>query len=84
LFLPNIAAKETHVATAVLQGNEALPEPSTSTNDAALVNIHVCHTSKEQSSVSSHYPSTSKVHVLPTIICLLLQAVVSKQRKKKK
>jgi hypothetical protein len=83
-FVPNIAEKETNRSAAILQGDEASPVPSTSTNVAAPVNIPACGTSKEQSSSSSSpYPSTSKVHISPTIIRPLPQAVVSKQRKVK-
>jgi hypothetical protein len=82
-FVSNIAQKETNGSDAILEGDEASPKPSTSTNDAAPVNIPACGTSKEQSSSSSPYPSTSKAHVSPTIIRPLRQAVVSKQRKVK-
>jgi hypothetical protein len=49
-FVPNTAEKETNGSAAILQGDEASPKPSTSTNDAAPVNIPACGTSKEQSS----------------------------------
>jgi hypothetical protein len=82
-FVSNTAEKEINGPAANLQGDEASPKPSTSTNDAAPVNIPACGTSKEQSSSSSPYPSTSKAHVSPTIIRPLPQAVVCKQIKMK-
>jgi hypothetical protein len=82
-FVPNTAEKETNGSAAILQRDEASPKPSTSTNDAAPVNIPACGTLKEQSSSSSPYPSTPKAHVSPTVIRPLPQAVVSKQRKVK-
>jgi hypothetical protein len=82
-FVPNIAEKETNCSAAILQRDEASPKPSTSTNDAAPVNIPACGTSKEQLSSSLPYPSTSKAHVSPTIIRPLPQTVESKQRKEK-
>jgi hypothetical protein len=78
-FVPNIAEKETNGSSAILQRDEASPKPSTSTNDAAPVNVPACGTSKEQLSSSS----SSKAHVSPTILRPLPQAVVSKQRKRK-
>jgi hypothetical protein len=51
-FVPNIAEKQTYGSNVILQGVEASPKPSTSTNDAAPVNFPACGTSKEQSSSS--------------------------------
>jgi hypothetical protein len=82
-FVPNITEKQTDGPAAILQGDEASPKPSTSTNDAAPLNIPACGTSKEQLSSLLPFPSTSKARVSPTILRPLPQSVVSKQRKVK-
>lgn len=43
-FVPSIAEKETNGPVAILQGDEALPKPSTSTNDDTPADIPACGT----------------------------------------